>query len=110
MTQAIQGERFPDSEVIFLAGSLVRNEGTSTSDLDLVVLYKNLQHAPSDPCVGGHQDNNAMNKPTLAPKAGRLRKATTTCREITGLRARRAGKSELPQAAAQGCTHGPAGH
>lgn len=42
VTRAIQTERFPDSQVIFLAGSLVRGEGTSTSDLDLVVLYKNL--------------------------------------------------------------------
>jgi predicted nucleotidyltransferase len=45
VTQAIQAERFADSEVIFLAGSLVRGEGTSTSDLDLVVLYKNLPNA-----------------------------------------------------------------
>ena len=45
LTRAIQGERFPDSEVIFLAGSLVRGEGTVTSDLDLVVLYKSLPNA-----------------------------------------------------------------
>lgn len=37
---AIHSQRYPDAEVIFLAGSLVRGDGTSTSDLDLVVVFK----------------------------------------------------------------------
>jgi predicted nucleotidyltransferase len=45
VTRTIHAERFPDSQVIFLAGSIVRGEGTSTSDLDLVVIYRNLPHA-----------------------------------------------------------------
>ncbi len=49
--QAIQqtGElcssRYADAEVVFLAGSIVRGEGTKYSDLDLVVVYKNLTAA-----------------------------------------------------------------
>jgi predicted nucleotidyltransferase len=42
ITRTIHAERFPDARVIFLAGSIVRGEGTSTSDLDLVVVYENL--------------------------------------------------------------------
>ena len=43
--KAIHGERYAAAEVIFLAGSLVRGEGTSTSDLDLVVMYETLPNA-----------------------------------------------------------------
>jgi hypothetical protein len=42
---AIHRERYADAEAIFLAGSLVRGEGTSTSDLDLVVIFKSLPNA-----------------------------------------------------------------
>jgi hypothetical protein len=42
---SIHRERYADAEVTFLAGSLVRGEGTSTSDLDLVVVFKNLPNA-----------------------------------------------------------------
>jgi Nucleotidyltransferase domain len=36
------GSRYPDARVVFLAGSLVRGEGTSTSDLDLVVVFDHI--------------------------------------------------------------------
>ncbi len=45
VTERIYMERFPEARVIFLAGSLVRNEGTSTSDLDLVVVFDKLKNA-----------------------------------------------------------------
>lgn len=38
-------EKYPSADVIFLAGSVVRGEGTKTSDLDLVVLYESLPNA-----------------------------------------------------------------
>lgn len=41
----IRQSRFPEATTIFLAGSLVRGEGTSTSDLDMVVLYEHLSSA-----------------------------------------------------------------
>ena len=43
--QDIRAERYSDSEVAFLAGSLVRGEGTATSDLDIVVIYGALPNA-----------------------------------------------------------------
>jgi hypothetical protein len=43
--EGIQSERYPESKVIFLAGSLVRGEGTETSDLDLVVVHEKLPRA-----------------------------------------------------------------
>ena len=41
-------EKYPDAKVIFLAGSVMRSEGTSTSDLDLVVVYRKLPNAFRD--------------------------------------------------------------
>ncbi len=41
----IFAERFADAKVAFLAGSIVRGEGTSTSDLDLIVVYEHLTPA-----------------------------------------------------------------
>lgn len=41
-------EKYPDANVIFLAGSVVRDEGTNTSDLDIVVLYESLPNAYRD--------------------------------------------------------------
>lgn len=38
-------KKYPEAKVIFLAGSIIRGEGTKTSDLDLVVLYENLPNA-----------------------------------------------------------------
>ncbi len=38
-------KKYPEAKVIFLAGSIIRGEGTKTSDLDLVVLYGNLPNA-----------------------------------------------------------------
>ena len=37
--------RYPDASLIFLAGSIVRSEGTSFSDLDLVVIFEHLATA-----------------------------------------------------------------
>jgi hypothetical protein len=43
--RAIQRERYPDAEVMFAAGSLVRGEGSAFSDLDLVVVCSTLPTA-----------------------------------------------------------------
>jgi len=45
VTKRLYLDRFPQARVIFLAGSLVRNEGTSASDLDLVVVFDKLKNA-----------------------------------------------------------------
>jgi predicted nucleotidyltransferase len=42
VANAIRSDRYPDSRALFAAGSIVRGEGTSTSDLDLVVVYPRL--------------------------------------------------------------------
>lgn len=41
----IVAERFPDAEAAFVAGSIIRGEGTVLSDIDLVVLHTRLDHA-----------------------------------------------------------------
>ncbi|MDO8271152.1 MAG: nucleotidyltransferase domain-containing protein [Gammaproteobacteria bacterium] len=41
-------EKYPDADIIFLAGSVIRGEGTKTSDLDLVVIYDSLPNAYRD--------------------------------------------------------------
>jgi predicted nucleotidyltransferase len=38
----IRSERYGDADVVFLAGSIVRGEGSLFSDLDLVVVYTRL--------------------------------------------------------------------
>lgn len=43
--QRALSERFPDAELAFVAGSVVRGEATATSDLDLVVVYRRLDRA-----------------------------------------------------------------
>jgi hypothetical protein len=45
ITNQILDERYPDADVIFLSGSLLRGEGTPYSDLDLVVIFEQLPHA-----------------------------------------------------------------
>jgi predicted nucleotidyltransferase len=45
ITRQILDDRYPDADVIFLAGSLLRGEGTPYSDLDLVVIFRQLPHA-----------------------------------------------------------------
>jgi hypothetical protein len=45
ITKRILDDRYPDADVIFLAGSLLRGEGTPHSDLDLVVIFEHLPHA-----------------------------------------------------------------
>ena len=45
LTAEIYGEKYARARVIFLAGSLIRGEGTSTSDLDLVVVFDRLEAA-----------------------------------------------------------------
>jgi hypothetical protein len=42
VANAIRSDRYPDASVVFAAGSLVRGEGTASSDLDLVVVYATL--------------------------------------------------------------------
>lgn len=46
--QEIHAERYAGAEVVFLAGSLMRGEGTATSDLDLVVVFPQLPAAWRD--------------------------------------------------------------
>jgi predicted nucleotidyltransferase len=45
ITEQILNDRYPGADVIFLAGSLLRGEGTPYSDLDLVVIFERLPHA-----------------------------------------------------------------
>ena len=45
VAKAIHDQRYADAEVIFLAGSLIRGEGTPTSDLDLVIVFSQLPNA-----------------------------------------------------------------
>ena len=42
ITKEILANRYPNASVIFLAGSIVRGEGTPFSDLDLVVIFNEL--------------------------------------------------------------------
>lgn len=44
-TNEIRAAKFPQARVIFLAGSIVRGEGTPDSDLDLVVVFERLRCA-----------------------------------------------------------------
>ncbi|MDV3348989.1 nucleotidyltransferase domain-containing protein [Leptothoe sp. LEGE 181152] len=41
----LQKQHYPDAEIIFLAGSIIRGEATATSDLDLVVVFQQLPAA-----------------------------------------------------------------
>lgn len=41
----VAARRYADAAVVFLAGSVMRGEGTDTSDLDLVVIYEQLNAA-----------------------------------------------------------------
>ena len=45
--QKIFTTRYSDAAVMFLAGSVVRGEGTKTSDLDLVVVFDHLDRGVS---------------------------------------------------------------
>lgn len=45
ITRQIFKAKYPQAKVIFLAGSIVRGEGTPSSDLDLVVVYEKLPAA-----------------------------------------------------------------
>src|SRR5215813_3968795 len=45
IAKQILDDRYPGADVIFLAGSLLRGEGTPYSDLDLVVIFERLPHA-----------------------------------------------------------------
>ncbi len=44
----LRSDRYAEADVIFLAGSVVRGEGTKTSDLDLVVAYDTIPNAYRD--------------------------------------------------------------
>ena len=41
-------ERYPDAQALFCGGSIVRGEGTPTSDLDVVVLFERVERAWRD--------------------------------------------------------------
>jgi aminoglycoside 6'-N-acetyltransferase len=43
--QKLIKERYPDAKAAFWAGSVASNQGTSASDLDLVIVYESLPHA-----------------------------------------------------------------
>jgi hypothetical protein len=45
ITNQILTSKYPNARLIFLAGSIVRSEGTSFSDLDLVVIFDKLPAA-----------------------------------------------------------------
>jgi hypothetical protein len=45
VTKEIIGHKYPAAKVVFLAGSIVRGEGTPYSDLDLVVIFEKLPNA-----------------------------------------------------------------
>ncbi|NPV00466.1 MAG: nucleotidyltransferase domain-containing protein [Brevinematales bacterium] len=45
IAKEIRNEKYPDSDSVLLAGSIVRNEETKYSDLDIIVIYKCLQKA-----------------------------------------------------------------
>jgi len=42
VANAIRSDRYPDAVAVFAAGSIVRGEGTASSDLDLVVVHASL--------------------------------------------------------------------
>lgn len=44
-------ERYSDSDAFFLAGSILRGEETNFSDLDIVILYSNLENAYRDSLI-----------------------------------------------------------
>jgi predicted nucleotidyltransferase len=45
ITKKILRTKYPTAEFAFLAGSIVRGEGTAFSDLDIVIVYKELPNA-----------------------------------------------------------------
>src|SRR5882724_6275836 len=45
VARAIRSDRYTDASAVFAAGSIVRGEGTAHSDLDLVVVYTELECA-----------------------------------------------------------------
>jgi predicted nucleotidyltransferase len=42
VANAVRSDRYPDAVAVFAAGSIVRGEGTASSDLDLVVVFASL--------------------------------------------------------------------
>lgn len=45
VARALLARRFPSAAIAFLAGSVIRGEGTDTSDLDIVVVFEQLPNA-----------------------------------------------------------------
>jgi hypothetical protein len=43
--QAVMTERYPDADFAFVAGSIIRGQGTAHSDIDLVVVYRRIGRA-----------------------------------------------------------------
>ena len=44
----LANDRYEDAEVVLLCGSVIRGEGTNFSDLDIVIIYENLDRAYRD--------------------------------------------------------------
>jgi hypothetical protein len=53
LVTGLHREKYPDADVLYLAGSVVRGEGTKTSDLDIVVLYDSLPNAYRESFIYG---------------------------------------------------------
>ena len=45
IAKEIKEIRYKDADTLFLAGSIVRGEGTKYSDLDLVIIYQTISKA-----------------------------------------------------------------
>ncbi|NJM54129.1 MAG: nucleotidyltransferase domain-containing protein [Blastocatellia bacterium] len=45
ITKEILQTKYSSAEFVFLAGSIIRGEGTKYSDLDIVVIFENLPNA-----------------------------------------------------------------
>jgi predicted nucleotidyltransferase len=45
LANAVRSDRYKDADAVFAAGSIIRGEGTPSSDLDLVVVYAQLPSA-----------------------------------------------------------------
>lgn len=48
LVNRLKQEKYPDADSLLLAGSVIRGEATSTSDLDIIVLYPELPNAYRD--------------------------------------------------------------
>ena len=49
--QKLIQEKYKEAKAIFWAGSVSQNQGTDSSDLDLVIVFESLTHAYREACV-----------------------------------------------------------